>query len=391
MDTLTTTSNGVGDIIRQYGQQYRQDYRMSPVQQKAFFAIKNCRTSLMGGHTDQCDQCGHQRFFYNSCRNRHCPQCQGFKQAKWVDKLACDLLPVQYFHIVFTIPSELNSIALANPVVVYDILFKTASETLITLSKDRKYLNSFTGMVAILHSWGQNLMYHPHLHTMVPAGGWNEREQKWNASRKKFFIPVRVLSTLFKGKFLFHLKKAYADQKLTFAGKDNQLKIRRNYIALVNSLYQKNWVVYAKKPFKNSSQIINYLGRYSHRVAIANSRIKSMEDNRVVFSMKDYRDGKQKIIQLQSTEFIRRFLLHVLPKSFCKIRYYGLFATRNRRTTLLRCRKAMGRSLSVSRFTGIPWQQQLLLITGHDITVCPVCNKGKMMVTKTFKGIGSLA
>jgi len=201
-------------------------------------------------HTDRCDQCGHQRFFYNSCRNRHCPQCQGLKQAKWVDKLACDLLPVQYFHIVFTIPSELNSIALANPVMVYDILFKAASQTLITLSKDRKYLNSVTGMVAILHSWGQNLMYHPHLHTMVPAGGWNEREQKWNPSRKKFFIPVRVLSTLFKGKFLFYLKRAYWDQKLTFAGEVNQLKIQRNFKALVDSLYQKNWVVYAKKPFK---------------------------------------------------------------------------------------------------------------------------------------------
>ena len=391
MDTFSTTSQGVGGIIRQYGQQYRQQYKMSPVQQKAFFAIKNCRTSMMGGHTDRCDQCGHQRFFYNSCRNRHCPQCQGLKQAKWVDKLACDLLPVQYFHIVFTVPSELNSIALVNPVVVYNILFKAASETLITLSKDRKYLNSSTGMVAILHSWGQNLMYHPHLHTMVPAGGWNEREQKWNPSRKKFFIPVRVLSTLFKGKFLYYLKKAFSDHKLIFAGETNQLKTQRNFKALVYSLYQKSWVVYAKKPFKNSSQIINYLGRYSHRIAIANSRIKSMDDNRVVFSMKDYRDGKHKVIQLQSTEFIRRFLLHVLPKSFCKIRYYGLFATRNRSTTLLSCRKAMGKSLSVSRFIGLPWQQQLLLITGHDITVCPACKKGNMLVTDTFKRIGSLA
>ena len=367
-----------------------QHYKMSPEQQKAFFAIKNCRTSLMGGHTDQCDQCGHQRFFYNSCRNRHCPQCQGLKRAKWVDKLSCDLLPVPYFHIVFTIPSELNSLALVNPAIVYDILFKAASQTLITLSKDRKYLNSVTGIVAILHSWGQNLMYHPHLHTMVPAGGWNEREQKWNASRKKFFIPVRVLSTLFKGKFLFYFKKAYAEQKLTLAGEVNQLKTQRNFKALIKSLYQKNWVVYTKKPFKNSSQIINYLGRYSHRVAIANSRIKSMEGNRVVFSMKDYKDGKQKIIQLQSTEFIRRFLLHVLPKSFFKIRYYGLFATRNRRTILSRCRKSMGKSPGLSRFTGLTWQEQLRLITGNDITVCPVCKKGNMLVANTFKSVGSL-
>jgi len=392
MEALKATSTiGVGGIIRQYGQQFRQHYNMSPVQQKTFFAIKNCRTSAMGGHADRCDQCGHMRFFYNSCRNRHCPQCQGLKQAKWVDKLACDLLPVQYFHIVFTIPSEINSLALINPAIVYDILFKAASETLLTLSKDRKYLNSVTGMVTILHSWGQNLMYHPHLHTMVPEGGWNEGEQKWHASRKKFFIPVRVLSALFKGKFLFYLKKAYSDQELTFAGSIHQLKIRKNFNDLVTSLYQKNWVVYTKKPFRNSSQIINYLGRYSHRVAIANSRIKSIEGDQVTFSMKDYRDGKQKIIQLKSTEFIRRFLLHVLPKSFCKIRYYGLFATRNRSTVLSRCRTALGKSKIVSRFTGLTWQQQFRLISGKDIDVCPVCQKGKMMLTLTIKHPGSLA
>lgn len=382
---------GVGGIIRQYGQYYRQHYKMSPVQQKAFFAIKNCRTYAMGGHADQCDQCDHTRYFYNSCRNRHCPQCQGLKRAKWVDKLACDLLPVQYFHIVFTIPSELTPLALINPAMVYDIIFKAASETLITLSKDRKYLNCLTGIVAILHSWGQNLMYHPHLHTMVPAGGWNEGEQKWHASPRKFFIPVRVLSALFKGKFLFYLKKAYSDHELTLAGSINQLKIRRNFNDLVNSLYQKDWVVYTKRPFRNSSQIINYLGRYSHRVAIANSRIKSIEGDQVTFSMKDYKDGKQKIIQLQSAEFIRRFLLHILPKSFCKIRYYGLFATRNRSTTLDRCRKAMGKTRLVSRFTGLTWQQQLRSITGTDIAICPFCRKGKMILRNTFKGIGSLA
>jgi hypothetical protein len=392
MDALTITSNhGVGGIIRQYGQQFRQHYNMSPVQQKAFFAIKNCRTSLMGGHADQCDQCGRTRYFYNSCRNRHCPQCQGLKQAKWVDKLACDLLPVQYFHIVFTIPSEINSLALINPAIVYDILFKAATETLLTLSKDQKYLNSLTGIVAILHSWGQNLTFHPHLHTMVPAGGWNEQQQKWHASRNKFFIPVRVVSALFKGKFLFYLKKAYCDQELTFAGSINQLKIRRNFNDLVSSLYQKNWVVFTKKPFRNSSQIINYIGRYSHRVAIANSRIKSIEGDQITFSMKDYRDGKQKTIQLQSTEFIRRFLLHVLPNSFCKIRYYGLFATRTRKTVLARCRKSLGKVKSISRFAGLTWQQQFQLITGKDIDVCPVCQKGKMMLTLTFKRIGSLA
>jgi uncharacterized protein (DUF983 family) len=391
MHALLTTSIKIGDIFRQYGQQYRQNYKMSDVQQQAFFAIKNCRTSMMGGHTDRCDQCGHQRIFYNSCRNRHCPQCQGLKQAKWVDKLACDLLPVQYFHIVFTIPSEMNHLALQNPTCMYDILFKSASETLITLSKERKYLCCLTGIVAVLHSWGQNLMYHPHLHTMVPAGGWNEQEQKWRASRKKLFIPVKVISTLFKNKFLFYLKKAYADQELKFCGEINQLNLRCNFKNLINSLYEKEWVVYIKKPFKNSAQIVEYLGRYSHRVAIANSRIKSVEGDHVTFSMKDYRDGCRKIIKLTPTEFIRRLLLHILPKRFCKIRYYGLFATRNRSTTLARCRKNMCKSIRISRFTGLTWQEQLRLITGKDITICPVCQKGKMFCWGTFTSAGSLS
>ena len=306
----------------------------------------------MGGYADRCDQCG---------------------------------------HIVFTIPSELNSIALMNPAIVYDILFKASSETLLTLSKDRKYLNSVTGMVAILHSWGQNLMHHPHLHTMVPAGGWNERAQKWHASRRKFFVPVRVLSALFKGKFLFYLKKAYSDKELIFAGSIDHLKTKRDFNDLVSSLYRKDWVVYTKKPFRNSAQIINYLGRYSHRVAIANSRIKSIEGDQVTFSMKDYRDGRKKMITLQTTEFIRRFLLHVLPKNFCKIRYYGLFATRNRTTVLARCRKAMGKIKCESRFTGLTWQQQLLIATGKNIDVCPVCQTGRMTQTLTLKRTGSLA
>jgi len=392
MEALTTSSPiGVGGIIRQYGNQFRQQYNLSPVQQKAFYAIKNCRTPALGGHADRCDQCGHLRFFYNSCRNRHCPVCQGLKRAKWVDKLACDLLPVRYFHIVFTIPSEINSLALINPAIVYDILFKASSETLLTLSKDRKYLNSATGMVAILHSWGQNLMYHPHLHTMVPAGGWNEEEQKWHDSRRKFFIPVLVLSALFKGKFLFYLKKAYAEQELTFAGSIDHLKSRRNFNDLVALLYRKDWVVYTKKPFRDSSQIINYLGRYSHRVAITNSRIKSIEGDLVAFSVKDYRDGRKKTITLQSSEFIRRFMLHVLPKSFCKIRYYGLFATRNRSKVLARCRQAMGKVKSVSRFTGLTWQQQFQLVSGKNIDLCPTCQTGRMTQTLTFKPFGALA
>jgi hypothetical protein len=392
MDASTTVSTiGVGDIIRKYGQQFRQQCNMSPVQQKTFFAIKNCRTSAMGGHADRCDQCGHMRFFYNSCRNRHCPLCQGLKRTKWVDKLACDLLPVRYFHIVFTIPSEINPLALVNQEIVYDILFKAASEAVLALAKDPKYLNSATGIVAILHSWGQNLMYHPHLHTMVPAGGWNDQEQKWHPSRNKFFIPVRVVSALFRGKFLFYLKQAYSDNRFTFTGKISQLKGKKNFNQLMTELYRKKWVIYTKKSFKNSSHIINYLGRYSHRVAIANSRIRGIEDDQVTFSMKDYRDGKKKIVHLQAIEFIRRFLLHVLPKGFCKIRYYGLFATCNRNRVLSRCRIALGEPKIISKFTGLNWQQLFQMITGKDIDLCPVCHTGRMIQTITFKPLYPLA
>lgn len=392
MEALATVSSiGVGEIIRQYGRSFREQYHMSPVQQKAFFAIKNCRTPAMGGHADRCDQCGHMRFFYNSCRNRHCPQCQGLKRTKWVDKLACDLLPVRYFHIVFTIPSEINPLALVNQEIVYDILFKAASEALLTLAKDPRYLNSATGIVAILHSWGQNLMYHPHLHIMVPAGGWNEGEQKWHDSRRKFFIPVRVVSALFRGKFLSFLKHAFNEQQLTFAGSITQLKSSKTFNSLLTILYGKDWVVYTRKPFKNSSQIINYLGRYSHRIAISNSRIHEVEGDLVTFSMKDYRDGMRKLITIKATEFIRRFLLHVLPKGFCKIRYYGLFATRNRNTVLERCRKAMGKAKAASKFSALTWQQVLQLVTGKNIDLCPVCKTGKMTQTITFKHAGALA
>ena len=382
MDALTKSSIDVGGIFREYGQQYRQQYPMSERQHKAFYAIKSCRTATLGGHADHCDLCGHQRFFYNSCRNRHCPKCQGLKRAKWVDKLSCDLLPVQYFHVVFTIPSELNPLALANQSCIYDILFKAASETLLTLARDQKYLGSLTGVVAILHTWGQNLMHHPHLHTMVPSGGWNDGNEKWNLSREKFFIPIRVMSATFRGKFLFYFKKAWVEQRLKFTGKNQDLKVRKNFNTLIDSLYRKDWVVFTKAPFKNTSQIIKYLGRYSHRVAITNGRIKDVVENQVIFTMKDYRDGKQKELKLQSVEFIHRFMLHVLPKSFCKIRYYGLFACRIRRTVLQKCKKAIGIANAKSKFMGLSWQKQLYVLTGKDVTLCPVCKKGNM--TQSF-------
>jgi hypothetical protein len=370
----------VGDVFRLYGEQFRHQHKLPAHYRKTMFALQYCRTPAMGSHADTCDQCGHVRITNNSCRNRHCPKCQGLNRAKWVDKLACDLLPVRYFHIVFTIPSELNRLVLVNRECLYDILFTAASQSLITLARDPKHLGAYTGLVAVLHTWGQNLMEHPHLHTLVPAGGWDETAQYWKSSRKKFFIHVKVISRVFRGKFLALLKKAYQENQLKFEGEINFLALKNNFKNLLDTLYNKDWVVYCKNTFKNSTQIINYLGRYSHRVAISNNRILGIENDQVAFRWKDYNDtGKKKIMILPAVEFIRRFFLHVLPKGFCKIRYFGIFAVRNRNTLLPCCRIAFGHFFSKSKLAGLPWQELLLLLTRVDLSICPVCNSGKMM------------
>jgi len=305
------------------------------------------------------------------------------KQAKWVDKLSATLLPVSYFHLVFTIPSELNRLALVNQKCLYDILFKAASGSLLLLSRDKKHMNVQSGLVAVLHTWGQNLMDHPHLHTIVPSGGWCQTAQCWRYSSKKFFIPVNVISAVFKGKFLALLKLAYQRNQLKFEGHIEPLQLKSNFKALLNLVYAKDWVVYAKKPFKSSTHIVNYLGRYTHRVAISNDRIIGIEHDQVLFRWKDYRDYERiKIMKLPAIEFIRRFLLHVLPKGFYKIRYYGILASRNRNEVLLKCRKTLSHHIAKSKFEGLCWQDALLVITGIDVLKCPICKKGNMVTTE---------
>jgi hypothetical protein len=386
MDSIHTAATGVGEIFSLYGPQYRREHKLSPQHRKAMFAIEHCRTAVMGGHIDQCDHCGHVRISYNSCRNRHCPKCQGLNSIKWVDKLSANLLAVRYFHIVFTIPSQLNRLSLVNQKCLYNMLFKAASESLLMLAKDPKYLDALTGLVAVLHTWGQNLMEHPHLHTIVPAGGWDPMAQCWKHSRKKFFLPVKVISAVFKGKFLSLLKAAYNDGQLKLEGEIKPLQLKSNFKQLLNELYQIPWVVYAKKPFNNAQHIINYLGRYTHRVAIGNNRIIGIENDQVIFKWKDYKDrGSNKIMKLGATEFIRRFLLHVLPKGFCKIRYFGIFASRNRKLLFTRCRHATGHTSVHSKFTGLSWKQALLTACGIDLCLCPVCKTGKMQTVLLFE------
>lgn len=375
------------DIFSLFGEEYRKNHKLPLQQRKVMFALEACRTSILGGHVDSCNNCDHKRISYNSCRNRHCPKCQNLNKEKWVEKLSCTLLPVKYFHIVFTIPSELNRLCLVNQKIMYDILFQAASETILTLAKDKKHLGILSGLVAMLHTWGQNLTDHPHLHTMVPAGGWSEWNGYWKNSKQKFLIHVKVLSKVFRGKFLAALKKTHANGEMKFEGDIKPLSQKENFKILLDLLYNKDWVVYAKAPFKNATGIIKYLGNYSHRIAISNQRIQKIEGNKISFKWKDYKDKSlRKTMTLSSQEFIRRFLLHTLPAGFCKIRYYGILSSRNRKTVLQKCKKAMAIKESKSKFEGLIWHDVLKMITGIDLLLCPHCKKGKMIQVGTFIG-----
>jgi len=313
---------------------------MSPQQAKAFHMIRHCRSAKLGAHSMVCSECGNAHVSYNSCRNRHCPKCQHAVQEDWVQAQLKKLLPVGYFHVVFTIPHELNSLVLHNQKLLYSLLLRAASHTLMELAGDPKYLGATIGLTSVLHTWGRNLSFHPHVHAIVPGGGLSRDGLRFVRSRKKFFIPVKVVSKKFRGKFLYFLEKAYARGELKFFHEAASLAIPGNFDSLVDSLYAKKWVVFCKKPFHSPEHVVRYLGRYTHRVAISNSRITRFDGKSVSFSWKDYKDkGKSKVMRLTSAEFTRRFLQHVLPDGFVKIRHYGLLCSRNIGTKLLRCRR----------------------------------------------------
>jgi hypothetical protein len=311
---------------------------------------------------------------------------------KWITQRKKELLPVKYFHIVFTIPQELNRIALQNKKTVYDILFKAGSETLIKLGKDEKHLGGEIGIIAVLHTWGQNLMEHPHLHCIVPGGGLSEdgerllKSKKGKKRKNDFFIHVNVISDLFKKKFLYYLKKSYDKGELRFEGKIQSVRDVIEFKKLMNELYSKKWITYCKQPFGGPEQVINYLGRYTHRVAISNHRIKSIEGGEVTFSYKDYRDfNKTKEMTLEAGEFIRRFLLHVLPDNFYKIRYYGILSSRNKKIKLAQCRRILGIKERIEESV-IPksWKEMVYELTGVDVTRCPECKEGRMILVETM-------
>jgi hypothetical protein len=377
------TSGGleVAEIFRQHGPAYRDSHRLSRNALRVMRAIEVCRTAVLGGHKDQCDHCGHLEISYNSCRNRHCPKCQTLRKEKWIQARSEDLLPIPYFHVVFTIPSELNPLVSMNRKVLYDLLFRSVSETLTKLANDPKHLGAGIGGIGILHTWGQNLMDHPHIHCIVTGGGLSPDGGRWVSCRKGFFIPVRVLSALFKGKFLDLLKKCFSSDDLVFPGSIRHLKQAKDFELLRSQLYHKKWVVYCKPPFDGKKGVLRYLGRYTHRIAINNNRILNIRNGDVSFLWRDYADNDRlKTMTLKANEFIRRFLLHVLPSRYVRIRHFGLLANRKRKDTIALCRKILGDGQTVTQQNNREetWQEQLFRICGIDVTLCPASQKGRM-------------
>ena len=338
----------VADVIRQYGSAFLNKHggHLTPTQKKTLRDLERCRTSELGGHVDECLDCGHLRISYNSCRNRHCPKCQALTRARWLDQQAEHLLPVEYFHVVFTLPREVADLALANPAALYDLLFQAASATLRDVAANPKRLGAQVGALLVLHTWGQNLHHHPHVHAVVTGGGLSCNAQgvvdpspKWVACRKGFFLPVKVLSRVFRGKYLEGLRQLFEQGQLVFPKNRNALANSNAFCKWLTPLYRKEWVVYAKRPFGGPAQVLKYLARYTHRVAISNARLLEVSAGNVTFRYKDYAaDNQQKTMTLSADEFLRRFIQHVLPHGFVKIRHYGLLASKQREMKLNVCR-----------------------------------------------------
>ena len=367
----------VQEIIKKYGKEYKEKHKILPHIAKTMGAIEKCRTGELGAQEDVCDNCGRKKISYNSCRNRHCPNCQTGKKLKWIEARKEEVLNIKYYHIVFTIPSELYLIAIQNQEKIYKILFKASAETLQELAKDSKYLGAEIGFFSILHTWGQNLMYHPHVHMVVTGGGLT-KTLKWKEKEEDFFIPVKVMSKVFRGKFLEYMKK----EKLEYYKKMKEYENPAIYNELMRKMYEKDWIVYCKEPFKNANSVIEYLGRYTHRVAISNERIVKVEKDTVTFKWRDYKDeNKMKEMTITIQEFIRRFLIHILPPHFMKIRYYGILGNKNKKKKLLKC-KILTRTKIVKK-EKLPALELLKQTLGKDFNLCPQCKKGHMLIPNT--------
>ncbi len=375
----------VADIIRAHGDAFLDAYgpTLTPEQRRALIDLPRCRTAALGGHVEACDRCGHQQVAYNSCRNRHCPKCQATEAARWVEARAAELLPVAYFHVVFTLPAALGPIALQNPRVVYDLLFHAAADTLRQIAADPAHLGARIGFLAVLPTWGQTLQHHPHLHCVVPGGGLSPDGSRWVACPDGFFLPVKVLSPVFRGKFLAGLRAAFDRGKLAFHGELAAPTDPGEFHRRLAAAAQAEWVVYAKPPFGGPQQVLKYLARYTHRVAIGNHRLLALEDGRVRLRYKDYAGGgERRTMELTATEFLRRFLQHVLPSGFVRIRSYGLLANRERREKLAACRELLGAATAPAAAPpeAPPLGPAPVVTQARCATVCPVCGVGRMVV-----------
>lgn len=375
------TSLEVADIFRTAGPAYRAAHtgHLSLTQLKVMTAIENCRTAALGGHVEACEDCGHRRIAYNSCRNRHCPKCQGAAARTWLAEREADLLPVGYFHVVFTLPAEIASVAFQNKAVVYDLLFKAASETMLTIAADPRHLGARIGITAVLHTWGSALTHHPHVHMVVPGGGIALDGTRWISTRPAFLLPVRVLGKLFRRLFLSRLIQLYDAGKLAFFGSLASLTERRAFLRHLAPVRKTRWVVYAKAPFAGPEAVLAYLSRYTHRIAISNRRLISFDEKGVTLRYKDYRrDGpeRQSVMTLATDEFIRRFMSHVLPRGFHRIRHYGLLASSSRKANLARARALLE--------VAAPPDEAILEEPVDLRPPCPCCG-GHMIIIETFE------
>lgn len=364
----------LANILASRAESFLSSNQLCGIQKSTYQSIIDCRTAELGGHLSKCDNCSHQKQAYNSCRNRHCPKCQFVKKAKWVDKLSGNLPPTKYFHVVFTIPDCLNKFFYMNQKEAYSLLFQSAGKALLQCAENTNYLGAKAGAVGILHTWGQTLVYHPHIHMIVPAGGLSEDGTEWIPSNKKFFLPVKVLSVIFRGMLCKAIEKALEKQKVKLPTDYKDFKV------LKDLCYKKQWVVYSEKPFSNPENLINYLGNYTHRVAISNQRIISHKDGKVTFSYKDYKvAGLRKEMTLEEDEFIRRFLQHVLPSGFSKIRYFGFMALRYLQSNIERCITLLDKETFLPKLIGLNAMEVYRHLFKKDPICCSKCQKGRLI------------
>ena len=356
----------VADIVREHIRDYQSAYPLPPDQRRILYHLLHCRTAKMGGHIDRCNHCGAQRVMYHSCRNRHCPKCQQIPRERWIEKQKSQLLPVTYFHIVFTLPHELNPIIVKNKSVMFNILFKAVSKTLIKFGEN--HLGGKLGFVAVLHTWDQQLKGHFHLHCLVAGGAVCKKSKRWIPCKDNYLFNQEALSMVFRGKFISVLTRAIRNGKISVDG---------GYKTFKNKLYKHKWVVSVREPIKHPEHVLQYLGRYTHRVAIANSRLTALKDGMVSFRYKDRKNNRLKQTTISAVEFIRRFLIHTLPQGFVRIRHYGFLANRDRNTHLSFIRRLLKLPSQLLKITH-SLQNIMFKLTGIDITLCPCCKKGRM-------------